>query len=151
MNHIINDDDTLDEWIREGDEPILSSDNLDWLDNGLPSNEEGRETIHKDDGATSHRVKRHTSNTTQEKDIDSCCKSKALRIVFQVTIVMMVTIRAIGGGDIGGGSGGSGGTCEGTGEGGGTSGSYVTQVDLGMSWAQGDENYYATQDTDHGY
>ena len=64
MNHIINDDDTLDEWIQEGDEPILSSDNLDWLDNGLPSNEEGRETIHKDDGATSHRVKRRTSNTT---------------------------------------------------------------------------------------
>ncbi|RVX06621.1 hypothetical protein CK203_029590 [Vitis vinifera] len=64
---------------------------------------------------------------------------------------MMVTIRAIGGGDIGGGSGGGGDTCEGTGEGGGTSGSYVTQADLAMSWEQGDENYYATQDTDHGY
>ncbi|RVW72715.1 hypothetical protein CK203_056747 [Vitis vinifera] len=32
-----------DEWIREGEEPILSSDNLDWLDKGLPTNEEGRE------------------------------------------------------------------------------------------------------------
>ena len=29
--------------------------------------------------------------------------------------------------------------------------SYVNQVDHGMSWAQGNENYYATQDTDHGY
>ena len=35
MNHIFNDDDILDEWIRE--EPILSSDNLDWLDQDLPS------------------------------------------------------------------------------------------------------------------
>ncbi|RVW40166.1 hypothetical protein CK203_086173 [Vitis vinifera] len=32
-----------DEWIREGGELILSSDNLDWLDKGLPTNEEGRE------------------------------------------------------------------------------------------------------------
>ncbi|KAL6321352.1 hypothetical protein AAG906_016407 [Vitis piasezkii] len=29
-----------DEWIREGKKPILSSDNLDWLDKGLPTNEE---------------------------------------------------------------------------------------------------------------
>ena len=28
---------------------------------------------------------------------------------------------------------------------------YVNQVDHGMSWAQGNENYYATQDIDHGY
>ena len=38
LNHIFNDDDILDEWIREGDEPILSSDNLDWLDKGLSLN-----------------------------------------------------------------------------------------------------------------
>ncbi|RVW91104.1 hypothetical protein CK203_039901 [Vitis vinifera] len=31
-----------DEWIREGEEPILSYDNLDWLDKGLPLNEEGK-------------------------------------------------------------------------------------------------------------
>ncbi|RVW90878.1 hypothetical protein CK203_028623 [Vitis vinifera] len=55
LNHIFNDDDILDEWIREGDEPILSSDNLDWLDKGLPPNEEGRKTIHEDDGATNRR------------------------------------------------------------------------------------------------
>ena len=29
LNHIFNDDYILDEWIREGEEPILSSDNLD--------------------------------------------------------------------------------------------------------------------------
>ena len=39
LNHIFNDDDILYEWIREGEELILSSDNLDWLDKGLPSNE----------------------------------------------------------------------------------------------------------------
>ena len=29
LNHIFNDDDILDEWIQEGEEPILSFDNLD--------------------------------------------------------------------------------------------------------------------------
>ena len=29
LNHIFNNDDILDEWIRESEEPILSSDNLD--------------------------------------------------------------------------------------------------------------------------
>ena len=32
LNHIFDDDDILDEWIREGEEPTLSSENLDWLD-----------------------------------------------------------------------------------------------------------------------
>ena len=79
LNHIdlYNDDDILDEWIQEGEEPILSSDNLDWLDKSLPTNEEGRETVHKDDGATNCRVSRRTSNATQERDIDSRHKVKA--------------------------------------------------------------------------
>ena len=64
LNHIFNDDDILDEWIREGEEPILSFDNLDWLDKGLPPNEEGREIVHEDDGATNRRVSRRTSNAT---------------------------------------------------------------------------------------
>ena len=42
LNHIFNDDDILDGWIREGEEPILSSDNLDWLNKGLPT-KEGKE------------------------------------------------------------------------------------------------------------
>ena len=49
LDHIFNDDDIVDEWIREGEEPILTSDNLDWLDQDLPSRE-GREEAH-DDGA----------------------------------------------------------------------------------------------------
>ena len=50
-----------------------------------------------------------------------------------------------------GGSGGGGGTGKSTGGGGGVGGDYVSQADPYMSWAQGDENYYATQDTDHAY
>ena len=64
LNHIFNDDDILDEWIREWEEPILSSNNLDWLDKGLPPHKEGRETVHEDDGTTNHRVSRCTSNAT---------------------------------------------------------------------------------------
>ena len=140
MNHIFIDDDILDEWIR-GEEPILSSDNLDWLDKGLPSNEKGREIVHEDDGATNHRVSRRTSNATQERDIDSSSSSSddgdnrdSRR-----------------GGGTSGGNRGVGGTSEGTRGDGSTRGDYVSQVDPDMSWAQGDGNYYVTQDTDHGY
>ena len=37
LNHIFNDDDILDVWIREGEEHILAFDNLDLLDQDLPS------------------------------------------------------------------------------------------------------------------
>ncbi|RVW32051.1 hypothetical protein CK203_097411 [Vitis vinifera] len=73
MNHIFIDDDILDEWIR-GDEPILSSDNLDWLDKGLPTNEEDR-----------------------ERDVDSVVKIRLLEQFLQVLVVMMVTMGAVGG------------------------------------------------------
>ena len=39
LNHIFNDDYILYEWIREGEKPILSFDNLDWLDKDLLTNE----------------------------------------------------------------------------------------------------------------
>ena len=35
LNHIFDDDDISDEWIQEGEEPTLSSKNLDWLDQEL--------------------------------------------------------------------------------------------------------------------
>ena len=129
LNHIFNDDDILDEWIREGEEPILSSDNLDWLDKGLPTNEECR-----------------------ERDVDSRRKGKVSR-----TISSSFSSDDGGnkgsrqGGGTSGGNRGVGGTSEGTGGDGSIGGGYVSQVDLGMSWAQGGENYYATQDADHGY
>ena len=152
LNHIFNDDDILDEWIREGEEPILSSDNLDWLDKGLPSNEEGRETVHEDDGATNRRVSRRTSNATQERDIDSHRKGKVPRIISSSSSSDDGDNGGSRrGGGTSGGSRGVGGIGKGTGGDGSTGGCYVSQVDPGMSWAQGGENYYATQDTDHGY
>ncbi|RVW75042.1 hypothetical protein CK203_056039 [Vitis vinifera] len=36
-----------------------------------------RETVHEDDGVTNRRVSRHTSNATQERDVDSRRKGKA--------------------------------------------------------------------------
>ena len=64
LNHIFNDDDILDKWIREGEEPILSSDNLDWLDQDLPSRE-GREAARADDRGTNNRVSRCGSSIVQ--------------------------------------------------------------------------------------
>ena len=81
MNHIFNDDDILDEWIQEREEPILSSDNLDWLDQDLPSRE-GREAAHDDDVGTSYRVSKSASSIAQGRDIGSSCKGKAPRIIF---------------------------------------------------------------------
>ena len=84
LNHIFNDDDILDEWIREGEEPILSSNNLDWLDQDLPFRE-GREAARVDDGGTSYRVSRCGSNIAQGRDIGSSCKGKAPRIIVSNT------------------------------------------------------------------
>ncbi|RVW22640.1 hypothetical protein CK203_102063 [Vitis vinifera] len=128
LNHIFNDDDILDEWIREGEEPILSSDNLDWLDKGLPTNEEGR-----------------------ERDVDSRRKGKASRTISSSFSSDDGDNRGSSGWWHSGGNRGVGGTSEGIGGDGNTGGGYVSQVDPGMSRAQGGENYYATQDTDHGY
>ena len=139
LNHIFNDDDILDEWIREGEEPILSYDNLDWLDKGLPPNEEGRETVHEDDGAINRRVNRCTSKATQERDIDSHCKGKAPRTISSSS---SSDDGDNGGSRWGGGTNGSsrgvGSTGEGTrgnggtGEDGSTGGGYVSQVDPSM-------------------
>ncbi|RVW19709.1 hypothetical protein CK203_111574 [Vitis vinifera] len=64
---------------------------------GFPSNEEGRETVHEDDGATNRRVDRRTSNATQERDIDSCRKGKAPRTISSSSSSDDGDNRAIGG------------------------------------------------------
>ena len=154
LNHIFNDDDILDEWIQEGEEPILSSDNLDWLYQDLPSIE-GREAARADDGGTSYRVSWRESSIAQGRDIGSSRKGKAPRIIVSNTSSDDGDDR--GGTNIGGDSENSEDTSEDKGAGGGIGVSgvvdsgYVNQVDHGMSWVQGNENYYAIQDTDHGY
>ena len=75
LNNIFNDDDILGEWIREGEEPTLSFDNLDWLDQDLPS-KEGREAAREDDGDTSYRVSRRASSIVQGRDIGYSYKGK---------------------------------------------------------------------------
>ena len=154
LNHIFNDDDILDEWIREGEELILSSDNLDWLDQGLPSRE-GREVARVDDGGTSYRVSRRGSSIAQGRDIGSSRKGKAPQIIVSNSSSNYGDDRANrGGSNIGGDSedtSGDNGAGSGIGASGVVDSGYVNQVDHGMSWAQGNENYYSTQDTDHRY
>ncbi|RVW86572.1 hypothetical protein CK203_045660 [Vitis vinifera] len=128
-NHIFNDDDILDEWILEGEEPILSSDNLDWLDKGLPPNEEGKEIVHEDDGAINHRVSRHTSNAAQERDIDSRRKSKTLRTIYSSSSSDDDDNGGSRRGGTSGGNRGIGGTGDGIGGDGSIGGGYVSQVD----------------------
>ena len=41
LNHIFEDDDILDDWIRETEEPALEDD-LTWLDEGIRDNNAGR-------------------------------------------------------------------------------------------------------------
>ena len=41
LNHIFEDDDILDDWIRETEEPALDDD-LSWLDEGIRNSDKGR-------------------------------------------------------------------------------------------------------------
>ena len=101
-----------------------------------------REAAREDDGSTSYRVSRRASNIAQGRDIGSSRKCKAPRIIFSNSSSNDDDDRVNrGGSNIGGGIGASGVVDSG----------YVNQVDHCMSWAQGNENYCATQDTDHGY
>ena len=130
---------------------------MDWLDQDLPS-KEGREAASDDDGGTSYRVSRRTNSIVQGRDIGSYRKGKAPRIIFSNYSSDDGDDRLNrGGSNIGGGSEDSEDTSGDNGVGGGIGASgvvdsgYVNQVDHSMSWAQGNENYYVTQDTDHGY
>ena len=141
LNHIFNDDDILDEWRREGEEPILSFDNLDWLDQDLPIREY-REAACADDGGTSNRVSRRGSSITQGRDIDFSRKGKAPQIIVSNTNSDDGDDRANrGGSNIVGDSEDSEDTIgdNGAGDDIGASGvvdsGYVNQVDHGMLWA----------------
>ncbi|RVW31304.1 hypothetical protein CK203_112143 [Vitis vinifera] len=96
---------------------------------GLPTNEEGR-----------------------ERDVDSRRKAEASRTISSSSISDdgdNEGNRRDGGNS--GGNRGVGGTSEGTRGDGSIGGDYVSQVYPSMSWAQGGENYYATQDTNPEY
>ncbi|KAL6322915.1 hypothetical protein AAG906_021820 [Vitis piasezkii] len=61
----------------------------------LLTNEEGRKTVHEDDDATNRRVSRRTSNVTQERDVDSCCKDKAPRTISSSSSGVVALVGAI--------------------------------------------------------
>ncbi|RVX12125.1 hypothetical protein CK203_010766 [Vitis vinifera] len=93
-----------------------------------------------------------TNEEGRERDVDSHRKGKASRTISSSSSSDDGDNRGSRwGGGTSGGNRGVGGTNEGIGGDGSTVGGYVSQVDPGMSWAQEGENYYATQDTDHGY
>ena len=96
---------------------------MDWLDKCLPTNEEGRETIHEDDGATNCKVSRSTCNATQERDVDFRRKGKAPRTIFSSSSSDDGDNGGSRrGGGTSGGNRGVGGTSEGTGGDGSTRG-----------------------------
>ena len=64
--------------------PFLSSYNLDWLDQDLPSRE-SREAARADDGGISNRVSRRGSSIAQGRNIGSSHKGKAPRIIVSNT------------------------------------------------------------------
>eukprot|EP00261_Vitis_vinifera_P036850 XP_019078093.1 PREDICTED: glycine-rich RNA-binding protein GRP2A-like [Vitis vinifera] len=93
-----------------------------------------------------------TNEEGRERDVDSRHKGKASRTISSSSSSDDGDNRGSRqGGGTSGGNRGVGGTSEGTGGDGSIGGSYVSQVGPDMSWAQGGKNYYATQDTDHGY
>ena len=129
----------------------LSSDNLDWLDQDLPS-KKGREVACEDDGGISYTVSRRASSIAQGRDIDYSHKGKVPQIISSSSSSDDGDDRVNrGGSNIGGVSEDSEDINGDNGTSGTVYGGYVNQVDHGMSWVQGDENYYATQDTNHGY
>ena len=141
LNHIFNDDDILDKWIREGEEPILSSNNLDLLGQDLPSRE-GREEDCADDGGTSNKVSRRGSSIAQGRDTGSSRKGKAPQIIVPNTSSDDGDDRANRGGsnivcdsedsEDTSGDNGVGGAIGANSD---VDSGYVNQVDHGMSWA----------------
>ena len=94
----------------------------------------------------------------QGRDIGSSRKGKAPRIIVSNTSIDDGDDRANrGGSNIGGDNEVNEDTSGDNGAGGGIGATsvvdsgYVNQVNHGMPWAQGNENYYVTQDTDHEY
>ncbi|XP_073309172.1 uncharacterized protein [Primulina huaijiensis] len=134
LNHIFHDDDILSEWIRDNEPPVLQDDDLAWLDEGI-------QELHSDEHNTTTNGQ---SRAKKNKNVQKSTKSKEIRILSR---------------DDGEDSDDSddGNDQQGLGK---HHRSQDTTHDQsrhddhhiqGMTWAEGDENYYATQDTDHGY
>ncbi|KAL0413361.1 UNVERIFIED_CONTAM: hypothetical protein Sradi_1537800 [Sesamum radiatum] len=129
LNHIFHDNDILEEWTREAEEPFLPENDLDWLD------EEGRmDNVHNDeyDDASLPLSRWSIQRSSKGKGKNISSKEKGTQNDSDDETAEDDD------NDDGGNDGGGNVHKD-------------TQQSHGMTWAEGDENYYATQDTDHGY
>ncbi|CDP17321.1 unnamed protein product [Coffea canephora] len=133
LNHIFHQDDILDDWIRENEQPTLPEDNLDWLDKGIHQTElESSEYQEHDNDGLVDTLKQKSKTKQTSKHTISSSSNKSDN----------------GNDDDDNDDNGDGGNNSFKHGGGYNQDSQQTG---GMSWAQGQDNYYATQDTDHGY
>ncbi|KAK4381797.1 hypothetical protein Sango_2935400 [Sesamum angolense] len=127
-----------EEWTREAEEPLLAKKDLDWLD------EEGRmENVPNDeDDDALLPLSRYAQVSSSRKDKHVLHSSSHQNDSDEETAEDDDNDDDDdddNDGDDGGDNDGDGNVHK------------ETQQSHGMTWAQGDENYYATQDTDHGY
>ena len=151
LNHIFHQDDILDDWIRENEQPTLPEDNLDWLDKGIhqTESESSEYQEHDNDGfgdtLSQYITKRNKKGLAESSSRKQKSKTKQTS---KQTVPSSSNKSDSSNDDDDNGDNGDGGNNSFKHSGGYNQDSQQTG---GMSWAQGQDNYYATQDTDHGY
>ncbi|XP_042408025.1 sarcoplasmic reticulum histidine-rich calcium-binding protein-like [Zingiber officinale] len=129
LNHIFHDDDILNEWTRDNEPPVLEDDDLAWLDQALRASD--AEEYNTTTSVQSHSRKKNkgkevlsrddSEDSDESDDSDDSDDSN------------------------------DGNDQQSHGEHHIHQSHQDDQHDTGMTWAQGHENYYATQDSNHGY
>ncbi|KAL0296220.1 UNVERIFIED_CONTAM: hypothetical protein Sradi_6674100 [Sesamum radiatum] len=162
LNHIFHDNDILEEWTRETEEPMLPENDLDWLDeegrmDNVPNDEDDDASLPLSRWSVPRSSKgkgKHVSSKEKGKQVTFKDKSAQVSSSRKDKHVLHSSSRQNDSDeetaedddnddddddDDDGDDDGDGNVHK------------ETQQSHGMTWAQGDENYYATQDTDHGY
>ncbi|XP_027174366.1 uncharacterized protein LOC113773978 [Coffea eugenioides] len=150
LNHIFHQDDILDDWIRENEQPTLPEDNLDWLDKGIhqTESESSEYQEHDNDGFGDTLSQYITKRNKKGLAASSSRKQKSkTKQTSKQTVPSSSNKSDSSNDDDDNGDNGDGGNNSSRHSG----YNRDSQQAGGMSWAQGQDNYYATQDTDHGY
>ncbi|XP_027171779.1 uncharacterized protein LOC113771396 [Coffea eugenioides] len=150
LNHIFHQDDILDDWIRENEQPTLPEDNLDWLDKGIhqTESESSEYQEHDKDGFGDTLSQYITKRNKKGLAASSSRKQKSkTKQTSKQTVPSSSNKSDSSNDDDDNGDNGDGGNNSSRHSG----YNRDSQQAGGMSWAQGQDNYYATQDTDHGY
>ncbi|KAK4400942.1 hypothetical protein Sango_1200300 [Sesamum angolense] len=137
LNHIFHDNDILEEWTRETEEPMLPENDLDWLDeewrmDNVPNDEDDDASLPLSRCAqvsSSRKDKRVLHSSSRQNDSDEETAEDDDNDDDDDDD---------DDGDDDGDNDGDGNVHK------------ETQQSHGMTWVQGDEKYYATQDSDHG-